>query len=142
MTRLTEIVNTRAPLQGLSILVVDDDQDAREMLLAFLAGEGASVKIAAGPPEALALLHDWRPDVIISDLAMPEMTGLEFISAVRGKPTWLHDADIPAIAVTGYSQTIHRWEALRVGFQAFLLKPLNFDLLLETITRVTGHHAA
>ncbi len=125
------------PLQGISILVVDDNLDALDLLKATLTYYGAFIVTAEDGRGALAQLGRVRVDVIISDISMPGFSGLDFIRAVRA----LSDnpgRNTPAIALTAFNEPTQRRQALEVGFQAYLLKPFNADALVREIIRLTS----
>lgn len=119
-------------LIGLGILVVDDEPDAREILEEVLTLGGATVKTAADAAEALRILSDFTPDVIISDLAMPGEDGLSLIRKIRARaPDRV--ASVPAIALTAYTRTEDRVQALNAGFQLHVPKPVDPTELVATI---------
>jgi signal transduction histidine kinase/ActR/RegA family two-component response regulator len=107
-------------LRGLQVLVVEDEADAREIVTEILGACGASVTAAASAREALAYLDRARPDVILSDLGMPELDGYGFIGAVRAQPRL---ANVPAAALTGYASADDRRRVLLAGFQMHVPKP-------------------
>jgi CheY-like chemotaxis protein len=119
-------------LIGLGILIVDDEPDAREILEEVLTLGGATVKAAADAAEALRILSDFTPDVIISDLAMPGEDGLSLIRKIRARaPDRV--ASIPAIALTAYTRTEDRVQALNAGFQLHVPKPVDPTELVATV---------
>jgi signal transduction histidine kinase len=119
-------------LTGLGILVVDDEPDAREILEEVLTLAGATIKSAADAAEALRILSDFIPDVIISDLAMPGEDGLSLIRKIRARsPNRV--ATIPAIALTAYTRTEDRVRALNAGFQLHVPKPVDPTELVATV---------
>ena len=121
-----------APLQGVQLLVVDDDQDALDILSLLLGEAGASVRTATSAAEALALLRWIRPDVLLSDLAMPDEDGYSLIRSLRtlelesGRRT-------PAVALTAYVRVQDRARAVAAGFDVFVEKPVDPDELLSVI---------
>ena len=121
-------------LAGLHVLVVDDDQDTREMLRQILTHAGALVTTAADGESALVILRNVAADVVISDLSMPRHDGrwvarnLRALGGRQGK--------VPAIAITAYRETQFETDALAAGFDVYLEKPLDFRRLIETILRV------
>ena len=120
-------------LKGIHVLIVDDNADGREMLQTALRDYGAIVHVAASSSEALDLLnHDLAPDVLISDIGMPEADGYEFIRRVRtaGKAT---TRLLPAIAVTAYANPEDRIRATVAGYQAHLSKPVDAALVAASI---------
>jgi PAS domain S-box-containing protein len=109
-------------LAGLKVLVVDDEPDARRLLHRALVGCHAEVALAASAAEALELVERSRPDVIVSDIGMPEADGYDFIRQVRAH----HSAkDVPAIALTAFARTEDRKRALLAGFQTQIAKPVD-----------------
>ena len=107
-------------LQGVSVLLVDDDADSREMLSVALSLCGASVRVADSMRSAVTACDEARPDVILSDLSMPQHDGFDFLRAVRTRRTF---ENIPVIAVTGHAPLRER--ALQAGFADFLTKPVD-----------------
>lgn len=125
---------TDAPaLAGLRILVVDDDADSLETVAALMEINGAEVRTATTGLEAREVLHHFRADLIISDLAMPAGDGLELIMAIRRLPPE-EGGETPAIAFTATSDEFLRTQALAFGYQEYLLKPIDPALLLGTVT--------
>jgi CheY-like chemotaxis protein len=125
---------TDAPaLEGLRILVVDDDADSLEAVAALMEINGAEVRTAANALEAQEVLHHFRADLIISDLAMPAGDGLELIMAIRRLPPE-EGGETPAIAFTATSDEFLRARALAFGYQEYLLKPIDPARLLGTVT--------
>jgi signal transduction histidine kinase len=119
-------------LMGLGILVIDDEPDARDILEEVLTLAGATIKTAADAAEALRILSDFTPDVIISDLAMPGEDGLSLIRKIRARaPDRV--ASVPAIALTAYTRTEDRVQALNAGFQMHVPKPVDPTELVATI---------
>ena len=121
-------------LAGLHVLVVDDDQDAREVLRQILSHAGALVTTAADGESALAILKNVAADVVISDLSMPRRDGRWLIRNLRALGG--RQGKVPAIAVTAYRETELETDALAAGFDVYLEKPLDFRRLIETILRV------
>jgi len=122
-------------LTGLHILVVDDNRDARNIYQILLEHAGALVTTVSSATTALRLLRHVRPDVIISDLAMPQKNGHWLIRQLRALGT-TKGGDIPALAVTAYDGDFAERDSLRSGFQEYLVKPVSIRQLCETIERV------
>ena len=124
-------------LVGLGILVIDDEPDAREILEEILTQSGATVKLAADAGEALRILSDYVPDLIISDLAMPGEDGLSLMRKIRAR-TPDRVASAPAIALTAYTRTEDRIQALNAGFQLHVPKPIDPIELVATVASLAG----
>jgi hypothetical protein len=124
-------------LDGISVLLVEDHADSRELLTAMLEGLGAVVYGAAGSREGLALLRKARPDVLVSDVEMPGESGYVLIQKVRGLPPEAGGLT-PAIALTAYARPDDRMQALAAGFQAHLAKPALPEELAAAIAAVVG----
>ena len=120
-------------LQGLRVLVVDDDEDARLLLHAVLEYAGAEVVSAESPRGALAALGQRRPDVIISDLVMPGDDGYALIRAMRTRASV---RSVPMIALTAYGFANSADEVLSAGFNAYLKKPVEPWELCRTVARL------
>jgi len=110
-------------LQGLTVLVVDDEADTRELLLEVLEQCGCAVLTASSAEEGLALLDVASPRVLVSDIGMPGMDGHAFIEQVRKRPPE-KGGRIVAVALTAYSAAEDRRRALRAGFQMHIAKPV------------------
>jgi PAS domain S-box-containing protein len=124
-------------LQGLRVLVVEDDQESRRLLDLILTQSEAEVKSAASGAEALALLESWWPEVVISDIEMPEMNGYEFIRRVREREAGRRQKPA-AVALTAHTRVEDRLRALSAGFQMHMPKPFEAAELLTVIASLTG----
>ena len=109
-------------LAGVSVLVVDDELDARQLLRRVLVDSHADVALAASAAEALELVERLRPDVIVSDIGMPETDGYDLIRRVRAVYT---ARQVPAVALTAFARTEDRKRALLAGFQTHVVKPVD-----------------
>jgi CheY-like chemotaxis protein len=125
----------RGVLQGLRIVIVDDDGDARELLATVLLQRSAQVFVAECAPDAFGLLESERPDVLISDIAMPEEDGYMLIGRVRALPAD-RGGRTPAIAVTAYAGRADRDRALDAGFDAHFSKPIDIDSLVDALLEI------
>jgi CheY-like chemotaxis protein len=123
-------------LGGLTLLVVDDEVDAREAIVSLLEGYGAQVHSAASVAEAMVALEAELPDVLITDLGMPGEDGFELIRRVRLLPN--AGGSLPSLAVSAYAADEHRERAIRNGFQKHLEKPVAPDELVTTVARLGG----
>ncbi|HYE18096.1 MAG TPA: ATP-binding protein [Tepidisphaeraceae bacterium] len=110
-------------LDGLHLLVVDDEADARDLVRRLLEGRGARVTTAASAVEALARLRADRPDVLVSDIGMPDEDGYALIARVRALGP-AEGGDTPAVALTAYARAEDRARALRAGFGGHVVKPV------------------
>jgi signal transduction histidine kinase/ActR/RegA family two-component response regulator len=119
-------------LAGLSALVVDDEHDGKEMVSTLLTRRGVEVRTASSARQALELLDGWAPDVLISDLAMPQQDGFALIRAVRLREA-TRGGHVPALAFTARAAAEDRLRALSAGFDGYLAKPADPDKLLALI---------
>ncbi|NJK77229.1 MAG: response regulator [Microcoleus sp. SU_5_6] len=131
----TDAVAT-SPLVGVSILVVDDDADTREYLSFVLEQAGADTICAASAGEALQVLARSTPDILLSDIGMPEMDGYALMRRVRAMPLD-RGGQIRAIALTAYAGEMNQQQALRAGFQLHLSKPVEPEKLIEAISSLS-----
>jgi CheY-like chemotaxis protein len=120
-------------LEGLSVLVVEDDTDTRELVRIVLQNEGASVRTASSVPEALSAYDEARPHVIVADIGMPEYNGYTLIGRIRARDRERGNSIIPAIALTAYATAIDRDTMLTAGFQVHMPKPFDPDQLVSMI---------
>jgi len=122
-------------LSGLTVLVVDDTRDGRELIARILTDCHARVRVAASAREAFDALRSQRPDVLISDLGMPEFDGFELIGWVRALP---RDAGgtLPAIALTAFARPEDRLKALEAGFSTHISKPVEPGELIAAVASV------
>jgi CheY-like chemotaxis protein len=122
----------RGVLEGLRIVVVDDDGDARDLLATVLLQRNAEVFVAESAAEALELVERELPDALISDIAMPEEDGYTLIGRVRALPRERGGETI-SIAVTAYAGRADRQRAIDAGFDAHLSKPVDIDSLVRQL---------
>lgn len=144
-TRLPEARESSHPaeiksvnLSGLRVLVVDDEADARELMKKILTGFGAEVFTAAKVDEALHLMQTRRPDVLVSDIGMPEVDGYELLRRIRMQEQMEGAARVPAVALTAFARTEDRTRALHAGFLAHVSKPVEISELIATVATLTG----
>ena len=112
-----------ATLEGVRVLVVDDDEDTLQLVAALLGQHGARVSTAASTAAALARLEHETTDVIVSDIAMPERDGYDLIRELRAREAARGAAHTPAIALTAYARAEDRERSLAEGYQAHVAKP-------------------
>jgi signal transduction histidine kinase/response regulator of citrate/malate metabolism len=116
-----------AAARGKRILVVDDNQDAAEIMAELLSGLGHEVRSAYDGPTAVDLARTFRPDVCLLDIGLPVMDGYDLAKALRRVPEL--PRDLRLVAVTGYGQDADRQRSLEAGFDVHVVKPVNFELL-------------
>jgi CheY-like chemotaxis protein len=131
--------NAPAGLDGHRVLIVDDEKDARDMLQIMLTQLGAEIKASQSAQEALLLLEQWHPDVLVSDIGMPEEDGYFLIERVRALDS-ARGGEIPAIALTGYASSAERQKLLSFGYQIHLSKPVDIEQLVNAIVRLAKTH--
>jgi CheY-like chemotaxis protein len=123
-------------LDGLRVLVVDDEADARRLLAKVLANAGAIVTTAASADEAMAAMARTHPEVLVSDLGLPDVDGFDLIRRVRASG---HRArDLPAVALTAFVHKEDQRQALLAGFQVHVPKPVDSHDLTAVIASLAG----
>ena len=123
-------------LSGVKVLAVDDQQDTRDLIMLALMRYGAEVRASDSATAALATIAEWQPNIIVSDIGLPEMDGYDFMRELRriegeGKR-------IPAIALTGYAGAIDESKALDAGYELHFSKPINLSELAQAIAKLSG----
>jgi signal transduction histidine kinase/ActR/RegA family two-component response regulator len=132
---LPEFADCTDRLDGLRVLVVDDEADTRELLKQGLEYCGAQVSLAASAAEALDTLMANVPDVLISDIGMPGVDGYDLIKQVRNLPPQ-RGGKVPAIALTAYTRTEDRLQSLRAGYDMHVPKPVELAELIAVASTV------
>ena len=120
-----------ASLAGVSVLVVDDDVETVELTEAMLRLCGATVRTARSATEALAVLAEWMPHLLLSDLEMPDGDGYHLAARVRSFPG--SSGRVPVIAITGHGDDADRHRAQAAGFTALIVKPFDLGNLVSTL---------
>lgn len=124
-------------LDGLRILVVDDELDSRELITAILTRCGSEVRCSESAAEALQACRDWKPDLLVSDIGMPMEDGYSLIQKLRKmRSKWARE--MPAVALTAYATVEDRARALDAGFQVHLAKPIEPEALVRLIAGAAG----
>ncbi len=129
--------NPNMSLDGLLILVVDDEEDTRQLLVQALTFYGATVVSADSAEEALTEIQDKNPDIIVSDIGMPDEDGYTLIRKIRNLPDEQQRNTI-AVALTAFTRAQDRMRALAAGFQNHVSKPVEPDELVTVIASLTG----
>lgn len=133
----TEALGADLTLQGIQVLVADDDDDARELITEILARKGATVTAVSTVREAFTSIERQKPDVILSDLGMPGEDGYTLIRRLRaGSPE--RGGRIPAAAITAYATAEDRARALRAGFQSHVSKPIDAADIVAAVANLAG----
>jgi signal transduction histidine kinase/CheY-like chemotaxis protein len=125
------------PLDGVRVLVLDQEPDGRELLRIILQQRGALVQTAASVAEALEMLEGWRPDVLVSDSAAPEHDSYDLVAKVHSLESD-RGGRIPALALTAFARTDQRVRQMLSSYQRELPKPVEPALLTAEIARLTG----
>jgi PAS domain S-box-containing protein len=123
-----------ADLSNIKVLIVDDDPDSRDLVHRLLADCGATVTGAASAAEALTATHNQRPDILISDIGMPEIDGYQLLRSLRTNS----EIRCPAIALTAFARPEDRTRALLAGYVAHVAKPVEAAELIATVAAVSG----
>jgi PAS domain S-box-containing protein len=124
-------------LDGIKVVVVDDEPDGRDVIEAALGRLGARVFTAASSRDAMDLIPREHPDVVVADIEMPVMDGYALMRWLRSLPP-AEGGATPAVALTGYARAEDRRNALAAGFQAHLTKPVRPEDVARTVRRLTG----
>jgi signal transduction histidine kinase/ActR/RegA family two-component response regulator len=135
--KFNEVPEFSIDLQGLRIVVVDDEPDARDLLQALLTTYGAEVATCASAAEAFIELRKSQPHLLISDIGMPDEDGYSLISKIRSLPH-AEGGGTPAIALTAFARIEDRVRALTHGFQMFVPKPVEPSELIAAIKSLSG----
>ncbi len=125
----------QASLADLNILLVDDDADTLQFLSVMLTDSGAKVQTATSSVEALEVLEWYRPDVLVSDLAMPQEDGYSLIAKIRSLES-REIEQLPAVALTSHVRVEDRTRALSAGFNMFVPKPVEPQELINAIANL------
>jgi CheY-like chemotaxis protein len=128
-------------LEGIKVLVIDDEPDARELIKWVLESSQAEVATAGSAAEGLDLVKTLRPDLVISDIGMPEKDGYQLIREIRSLPPD-QGGRIPAIALTAFARSEDRTRTLLAGYQIHLAKPIEPRELVATVGSLVGRTAA
>jgi CheY-like chemotaxis protein/two-component sensor histidine kinase len=134
---LTTDAGEDVSFESMRMLVVEDEPDTREFLTRLLEGHGATVLSSSSAREGLALFETGNPDLLISDIGLPEMDGYDLIRLIRSGRV-RGPSGIPAIAVTAYARIEDRLRALRAGYQAHIAKPVEPSELIAAIASFAG----
>lgn len=112
------------------VLVVEDEFDSADMVTQILSYNNIDVETAINGRDALDRLQDYLPDLIVTDISMPEVDGWRFLEGVRGNSLLAH---LPVVAVTAYHSKQVQIDARKAGFDAYFQKPIDVDSFIETL---------
>jgi CheY-like chemotaxis protein/anti-sigma regulatory factor (Ser/Thr protein kinase) len=135
------LVKSSRLLDGVRILVVDDDPDTRDLVTTILTRCGGEVRSSESAAEALLTFQEWHPDLLVSDIGMPQVDGYGLIRKLR-KLKSKRAKLIPALALTAYATDEDRTLALSAGFQMHLAKPIEPESLVSSIAAALGRQSS
>jgi signal transduction histidine kinase/DNA-binding response OmpR family regulator len=141
LKREEDLVKSPRILDGLKILVVDDDADTRDLVTTILTRCGSEVRCSSSAAEALTAFQEWNPDLLVSDIGMPEEDGYGLIRRLRELKS-KRAKQIPALALTAYATDQDRTLALSAGFQVHLAKPIEPESLVSSIAAALGRDSS
>jgi hypothetical protein len=124
-------------LEGVRVLVVDDEPDARSLVVEILTRRGAVVRSCPTAGEGRAVFEQWTPDVLVSDIGLPEESGYSLIRSIRALGPE-RGGNVPAIALTGYARLANRIEALSAGYDLHVAKPVEPSDLILMVASLAG----
>jgi CheY-like chemotaxis protein len=124
-------------LKGLRILVVDDEADSRELITAILSRCGSEVKCSESAAAAINDVRNWKPDLLVSDIGMPNEDGYALIGKLRRLKS-KKVREMPAVALTAYATVEDRTRALSSGFQLHVPKPIDPEVLVRSLASAAG----
>ena len=122
-------------MEGLKILVIDDNEETCKLLETLLTQSRAKVKTTYSSIEAVEIFEEWVPDIVLCDIGMPDEDGYSVIGRIRRSEK--NGSSTPAIALTGYARPEDRAQALAAGFQLHIAKPIDPDSLLVAVAQLT-----
>jgi CheY-like chemotaxis protein len=131
-------LSTQGILSGLHVLVVDDDEDTLELLSAALRSRSAQVTAVSSAAQAIEAIKTFRPDVLVSDIAMPGEDGYELIQKIIALG---FEPSIPAIAITAYAKEEDKETALLAGYQRYLSKPVELGEFISAVAEAARNGA-
>jgi CheY-like chemotaxis protein len=129
-----KLARSQQLLSGLNVLIVDDDSDTLTLMATALTRKHANVTAVSSAGEAIQAITRKRPDVLVSDIAMPDEDGYGLIKKIRSLENGATE-NIPAVAITAYAKDEDRERALSAGFQIYLAKPVELTELISVVAR-------
>ncbi len=128
-------------LQGVRVLIVEDEADSREVVAMVLERSGAEVRVAASASEALTILERELPDVLVADIEMPEEDGYSLVRRIRALPA-ARGGRTPAVALTAHAGAMDRAKLLEAGFDRHIPKPVLPPDLIAVVATLAACHKA
>ncbi len=125
------------PVQGVRVLIVDDDRESCDVMVEALRAQGVSVGTAMSVVEAIELLPAFKPDVVLSDIGMPGLDGYALLAEVRAFEA-ARGRRLPVAAVTAYARPEDREQAFAAGFDDYVPKPVDPAALARTVATLAG----
>ena len=139
--RPTARVDGPIPLDGIKVVVVEDDPDVAEMVAIVLGRHGAEVVTASSGEGALSLLAEYPPDVLVCDIGLPDIDGYALLQRVCEMERTRGRRAVPSVALTGFASEEERQRAASVGYQIHVSKPVEPDRLVKVIAEVVARAA-
>ena len=133
LRRPTDLAGESRCLDGRTVLVVDDVEDSRDLIVTLVEGAGGHAVACADGATALARVDTWRPDVLIADIGMPQMDGYTLLARLRQRHPGLG-----AVAVTAHARLDDRGRAFEAGYDAYLTKPVDAAAFLDDLQTLTA----
>ena len=133
----SNLPQTGTNLKGVKALIVDDDDSSRDLLIFILENEGVKTKGAASATEALDVIEQFQPDILVSDIGMPGMDGYELIQKIKQLPT-IKKENFTAIAFSAYASDSEQQKSLAAGFDRHINKPLDVNNFLQVIKKIVA----
>ena len=130
------ITATPTSLAGTKVLVVDDNLDSRELLQFVLESENAAVRVAESGAKALAIFQEFQPDILVSDISMPEMNGYELLEKIQNLSS-VQGKSITAIALSANASQSDRQKSLEAGFVDHIVKPIDLKKFIEVMVQLS-----
>ena len=127
---------TATPWAGKSVLIVDDYQTIRKTMRELVQGMGLVCREAENGLAAMERLREQAPDVILTDLVMPEMDGFELTEAVKSSPEWRRT---PVVVISTHADARYIFKALRLGADDYLTKPATQEMMTAVLSRIFDH---
>lgn len=121
------------------ILVVDDHEDAADLLREYLEAFGSTIRVAHDGATALRIAEEFQPELALVDIGLPAMDGYQLAHALRERP---HDPNLRVVAITGYSRNLEREREEAAVFDAYLVKPVRAEKLTAVLHDVCGQQCA